>query len=564
MTKASRAVAKSRWLVLIVLLLAGGGLGLSSTGEQAAAIEQAIPAIGKTATHSEHDLVIVRIIARRADDGRIEFGLREVGVDDHLPQRRFFPEGGPGHTRWLQSSWIDLRDGLVARVIARYVAEDGRTEFGLRRAGRNDVFPPARFFPATGPDHDRWLKSTEIELATSNEGTPQQDEDEVGSGESPIPVYTPEDVTSTESEPTSDPETSSEPEGSPESTKRAKDLLLQFLYNGFHGDSNSSDYVKGRSTGNDWGCPLTRGLGTQCASDRWYENNHPTDGARWNAYDGGHAGWDVAAGPGKSFYSLTDGVIIAGGIGSCNDIAVYDGTHTIVYLHADKSLVTVGDQVRIGQELGTEGVSCTTVSHIHLEVHVGKTPVREGSRGPRIYARGAGLGPRTFPVEEVSIDPLPYLHGVIEEASTTCSRDRSIVDGDLMSIEGEADIFIAKFVDCKRFKRLILNEDVIDAYGHLSFDFVHEVDPATMNSYSTSTLVLFQHRGTVSYYHLHQTGDDSGERRYLDLTVGELSNAGLDIDSVFEINRAEFDIWGPGRDYSYVSELDEVISAQGN
>lgn len=419
------------------------------------------------------------------------------------------------------------------RVIARHVAEDGRTEFGLRRDGE-DIFPRARFFPATGPDHDRWLRSTPIKVEVSEPETTQQDD---GTPVGPT---------------------------SPDSTGQEKELLLQFLYNGWNRNRDSSDYAVGRSTRNDWGCPLTRGPGVECASDSFYQSNHPYDGSRWNAYDGGHGGWDVAAGRGSAIYSLTDGEVIAAGVGPCNDIAVYDGTHTTVYLHADQSLVAAGTTVRIGQLLGTEGVSCTNASHVHLEVHLGRSPIRQGANGPRVYARGAGLGSRTFPASELSINPLPYLYEVVEEANASCSRHDSIVDGDLISISDQADIYIVKFADCKRFKRLILNEEVIGAYDHLSFDFVHEVNDATMNSFATSTLVVLRHQGTDSYYHLHQTGDDTGERRYLDLTASQLTASGLDLDSVFEINRAEFDIWLFGRDYSYVRDLDEVLDAQGN
>ncbi len=116
-------------------------------------------------TLGESDATIaVRIIARRAYDGRIEFGMRGPDGEDILPPARFFPDGGPGHSRWLRSTEIDFGDGFVGRIIARYVEADGRTEFGFRVAGYDDSFPRARFFPASGPDHDRWLRSSEIEI----------------------------------------------------------------------------------------------------------------------------------------------------------------------------------------------------------------------------------------------------------------------------------------------------------------------------------------------------------------------------------------------------------------
>lgn len=110
------------------------------------------------------DTIAVQIIARRADDGRIEFGMRDPDGENILPRARFFPDGGPGHSRWLSSTEIDFGGGFVGRIIARYVSEDGRTEFGFRVEGYDDIFPRARFFPASGPDHNRWLRSSEIEI----------------------------------------------------------------------------------------------------------------------------------------------------------------------------------------------------------------------------------------------------------------------------------------------------------------------------------------------------------------------------------------------------------------
>ena len=120
----------------------------------------------------------VRIIARRAEDNRIEFGMRNADGQEFLPPARFFPAFGPGHSRWLSSTPIDFGDGFVGRIIARY-ADDGegcteeeevigngcRTEFGFRVEGFDDIFPPARFFPNSGgPGHGRWLQSSEIEI----------------------------------------------------------------------------------------------------------------------------------------------------------------------------------------------------------------------------------------------------------------------------------------------------------------------------------------------------------------------------------------------------------------
>lgn len=147
--------------------------GVRSTGEydvQSASLTQilltdfAAPAITEEPLEGETPPTLtVRIIARRAPDGRVEFGMRPPTGDDIFPSARYFPATGPDHNRWLRSSEIDFGDGFVGRIIARR-APDGRVEFGFRVAGYDDMFPSARYFPATGPDHNRWLRSSEIEI----------------------------------------------------------------------------------------------------------------------------------------------------------------------------------------------------------------------------------------------------------------------------------------------------------------------------------------------------------------------------------------------------------------
>ena len=109
------------------------------------------------------ETIFVRIIARRAEDGRIEFGMRDPDGQDIFPRARYFPATGPDHNRFLRSSEIDFGDGFTGRIIARR-APDGRVEFGFRVEGYDDIFPRARYFPATGPDHNRFLRSSEIEI----------------------------------------------------------------------------------------------------------------------------------------------------------------------------------------------------------------------------------------------------------------------------------------------------------------------------------------------------------------------------------------------------------------
>ena len=96
---------------------------------------------------------------------------------------RITPSDRIAHGRWLRSTEIDLGDGYVIRVMAR-VAPDGRIEFGFYLDGvdapvgqYNDgeaepmFLPTGRYFPLTlerlgrgGRDVNRWLSSTPVDI----------------------------------------------------------------------------------------------------------------------------------------------------------------------------------------------------------------------------------------------------------------------------------------------------------------------------------------------------------------------------------------------------------------
>ena len=96
--------------------------------------------------------ISVRIIARRAPDGRIEFGMRDQNGEEIFPRARFFPNGGPGHSRWLKSSYIDFGDGFVGRIIARYEADRRSNRVRLPGCGLRRHLPAATLLPRDGAE----------------------------------------------------------------------------------------------------------------------------------------------------------------------------------------------------------------------------------------------------------------------------------------------------------------------------------------------------------------------------------------------------------------------------
>ncbi|WP_229072106.1 M23 family metallopeptidase [Actinoplanes sp. DH11] len=92
-----------------------------------------------------------------------------------------------------------------------------------------------------------------------------------------------------------------------------------------------------------------------------------------------HAGIDLAAADGTPYKAVHAGEVTSagynGGYGYSITVKQDDGTE-MIYAHSRRLLVKKGDQVKAGQvigEVGNTGYSYGT--HLHLEVHVGGTPV---------------------------------------------------------------------------------------------------------------------------------------------------------------------------------------------
>lgn len=103
----------------------------------------------------------LRIVARLADDGRIEHGVELANGDQILPTRRFL-NAEPGDHRWRQSSAVEVDGSSIGLIHARRLA-DGRVEFLFRGIDGSDIEPDIRHLPAELP-LGVWLRSNEIEV----------------------------------------------------------------------------------------------------------------------------------------------------------------------------------------------------------------------------------------------------------------------------------------------------------------------------------------------------------------------------------------------------------------
>lgn len=106
-----------------------------------------------------------------------------------------------------------------------------------------------------------------------------------------------------------------------------------------------------------------------------------------------------------------------------------------------------------------------------------------------------------------------------------------IQEGAIVKTANNPDVYIVKYLNGKSYKRLVLNPQVFQSYGHLKWENLLTIDQTTMDSFLTSDLVRVD--GQTQIYRLTPNGD-SGSK----ILVGD--TALLDGDSVYTINSIDF------------------------
>ena len=108
------------------------------------------------------------IVARQLADARIEVGFRPTGGERILPSSRILP-GAELDSR-LRTSADVLHEGeTLGRVVARR-ADNGRIEVGFSVEGGETLWPERRFLPAASDG--RWLRSSEIRFTIAPDLAP--------------------------------------------------------------------------------------------------------------------------------------------------------------------------------------------------------------------------------------------------------------------------------------------------------------------------------------------------------------------------------------------------------
>lgn len=122
--------------------------------------------------------------------------------------------------------------------------------------------------------------------------------------------------------------------------------------------------------------------------------------------------------------------------------------------------------------------------------------------------------------------------GIIVGVLFSCNVNASaVLEGAIIKTAYNPDVYIVKYKNGKQFKRLVLNPEVFESYGHLKWGNIQLVSSSVMNSYTTSNLVRVI--GQSDVYRLIPNGD-TGSKHYLVSTINH------DLSSVYTINLVDF------------------------
>ncbi len=119
----------------------------------------------------------------------------------------------------------------------------------------------------------------------------------------------------------------------------------------------------------------------------------------------------------------------------------------------------------------------------------------------------------------------------------------TIPEGSMIQVIGDPDVYIVKYMGAKKFKRLILNPSVFKSYGHLKWENIIKVSKATLDSFTTSTLVKSEN-GKI--YRLVPNGDAGVRNHVRDMNA--FQRLALDMDSVYQINIADENSYNEGEE----------------
>jgi len=143
-----------------------------------------------------------------------------------------------------------------------------------------------------------------------------------------------------------------------------------------------------------------------------------------------------------------------------------------------------------------------------------------------------------------SVATIAWLSGV-GMLAPMAAMATTMLEGDTIKTATNPDVYIVKYVGASKYKRLVLNPDVFNSYGHLSWSKIKTVTQAEMDTLTTSDLVRAQ--GDTKVYKLVPNGD-VGSKQWVNMTAEAFTAGGWDWNSIYVINNVDRDNYSATND----------------
>ena len=140
------------------------------------------------------------------------------------------------------------------------------------------------------------------------------------------------------------------------------------------------------------------------------------------------------------------------------------------------------------------------------------------------------------------------------------SEQFGLKDGDIISTTGDPDIYI---VNENGYKRLFVNPQIFNLYGHLGWDKVKHVPPGVRDSFITSGLFRNCESSDPKVYGLDVVNEDTANLRWVNTsgTQAVSDDPGF-FKKVFCINNRESALYGQGVAYTSVLQIPKYSRAE--
>lgn len=132
----------------------------------------------------------------------------------------------------------------------------------------------------------------------------------------------------------------------------------------------------------------------------------------------------------------------------------------------------------------------------------------------------------------------------------------TIPEGAIIKTADNPDVYIVKYNNGKQFRRLILNPQVFESYGHLKWENIITITAAEMNSCKISNLVKVENDPKVLA--LAPNGD-AGSKSWLNVAAIDFIAVGGDWDSVYQINAVDASNYNIATDLTTRSQVQTFL-----